>query len=55
MTWIGEISCPYRDSNSEPPTAQPLANGYTDCDIPASIREGRKMEERKWKNRCLDG
>jgi hypothetical protein len=29
-TWRGEKSCPYRDSNSDPP----VASRYTDCAIP---------------------
>jgi hypothetical protein len=27
----GEISCPYRDSNSDPSAVQPIASHYTDC------------------------
>jgi hypothetical protein len=34
-TWRGEKSCPYRDSNSDPSTVQPVANRYTDCAIAA--------------------
>jgi hypothetical protein len=47
MTWRVEKSFPYRDSNSDPLTVQPIASGYIDCDIPAPGREGRKTEERK--------
>jgi hypothetical protein len=32
-TWIGEKSCPYRDSYSDPSAAQLVSRRYTDCVI----------------------
>jgi hypothetical protein len=29
----GEKSCPYRDSNSDPSTVQPIASRCTDCAV----------------------
>jgi hypothetical protein len=35
VTWRGEKSYPYRDSNSDPSAVQLLGSGYTDCAISA--------------------
>jgi hypothetical protein len=32
-TWLGEKSCPYWKSNSDPSAVQPLASRYVDCAI----------------------
>jgi hypothetical protein len=37
MTWRRENSWPYRDLNSEPSVAQPIARRCTDCAIQAPI------------------
>jgi hypothetical protein len=34
MTWRGEKSCPYWDSNSDSSAIQPIASHYTNCAIP---------------------
>jgi murein endopeptidase len=37
ITWRGDNSWPYRDSNSNPSVFQPVASRYTDYAIPAPI------------------
>jgi hypothetical protein len=53
-TWRREITWPYRDSNSDPLVAQPVASRYTDYAIPAPMCEQEDLFNRKpFDNLCL--